>query len=63
MRPESGTRIQKGFVDFAGADGLVETYSDHADFGPAEGRIHILLKTDPTRHAVVGHVGRKLGIG
>lgn len=63
MRPESETRIKKGLVDFAGSDGVTETYSDHADFGPAEGRIHIILKTYPTRHAVVGHVGRKLGIG
>ncbi|KQZ26432.1 hypothetical protein [Caulobacter sp. Root1472] len=63
MRPESGTRINKGLVDFANADGVTETYSDHADFGPAEGRIHILLKTEPARCAVVGHIGRKLGIG
>lgn len=63
MRPESGTRINKGLVDFADADGATATYSDHADFGPAEGRIHILLKTEPSRHAVVGHVGRKIGIG
>lgn len=63
MRPESETRINKGLVTFTDADGMTAVYSDHADFGPAEGRIHILLKTEPTRHAVVGHVGRKIGIG
>ena len=63
MRPESESRIKRGLVDFVNADGVIDTYSDHADFGPAEGRIHILLKTEPVRRAVVGHVGRKIGIG
>ncbi|MBS7533234.1 hypothetical protein KHC28_06120 [Ancylobacter sonchi] len=63
MRPESERRINKGLVDFADAGGVTETYSDHADLGPAEGRFHILLKSEPSRHAVVGNVGRKIGIG
>ncbi|MGF6227145.1 hypothetical protein QFZ27_001100 [Inquilinus ginsengisoli] len=63
VRPESATRINKGLVDFSDAQGVVQTFSDHADFGPAEGRIHFKLQTEPVRHALIGHVGRKLGIG
>ena len=63
MRPESENRINKGLVDFVDAEGVKATYSDHADFGPAEGRIHIRLEAKPSRHAIVGHVGRKIGIG
>lgn len=63
VRPESATRIQKGLVNFSNDEGAQETFSDHADFGPAEGRVHFILKTTPDRHALVGHVGRKLGIG
>jgi hypothetical protein len=63
MRSESASRINKGLVNFADDEGTTITFSDHADFGPGEGRIHIFLRTLPTRHCVVGHVGRKLGIG
>ncbi|WP_156390667.1 hypothetical protein [Caulobacter sp. Root487D2Y] len=63
VRPESGTRINKGLVNFNDEQGEVQTFSDHADFGPAEGRIHFKLQTEPFRHALIGHVGRKLGIG
>lgn len=61
MRPESQSRMH--LPVFSDSDGVQQTFSLHADFAPGEGRIHIQLRTDPQRHAVVGHVGKKLGIG
>jgi hypothetical protein len=63
VRPESDTRINAGLVDFQLSDGSTQTFSDHADFGPIEGRIHFRVEVAPCRHALIGHVGRKLGIG
>ena len=61
VRPESPTRMQ--LVEFNDQNGNAKTFSDHADFGPGTNRIHFILETDPERHALIGHVGRKLGIG
>jgi len=61
VRPESTSR--KKYVKFNDADNIERTFSDHADLAPTEGRIHYLLMTEPKKHALVGHVGRKLGIG
>lgn len=61
VRPESTSR--KKHVKFNDADGIERTFSDHADLAPTEGRIHFFLVTYPKKHALVGHVGRKLGIG
>ncbi len=61
VRPESTSR--RGYVKFKDADNVERTFSDHCDLAPTEGRIHFLLMTEPNKHALVGHVGRKLGIG
>ncbi|QOV93437.1 hypothetical protein [Novosphingobium sp. ES2-1] len=61
VRPESTSR--KGYAKFRDADNVERTFSDHCDLAPTEGRIHFLLMTEPKKHALVGHVGRKLGIG
>ena len=63
VSPESTQRIQDGLVDIKDANGVVRTFSDHARYGPDENRIHFIVETEPDRHALVGHVGRKLGIG
>ena len=61
VRPESRTRIK--LTEFRDAEGVQYEFSDHADFTPGEGRIHFIILSQPRRHALVGHVGRKLGIG
>jgi hypothetical protein len=61
VRPESTSR--KKYVKFNDADNVERTFSDHCDLAPTEGRIHFLLLTEPEKHGLVGHVGRKLGIG
>jgi len=61
VRPESTSR--KKYVKFNDADDVERTFSDHCDLAPTEGRIHFLLMTEPKKHGLVGHVGRKLGIG
>ena len=63
VSPESRSRLNEGLVDIKDANGFTRTFSDHARYGPDENRIHFILETDPVRHALVGHVGRKLGIG
>lgn len=44
-------------------DGIDLFFSEHCDFGPIEGRIHYIVESQPVRHALIGHVDRKLGIG
>lgn len=61
VRPESMSR--RSYVKFNDADNVERMFSDHCDLAPTEGRIHFLLMTEPKKHALVGHVGRKLGIG
>ncbi len=61
VRPES--RKRQSLVYFNDAGGTSRCFSDHADFAPSEGRLHFLLQTEPDRHALVGHIGKKLGIG
>ena len=61
VRPESNSRMR--LVRFNDADGVERAFSDHADLAPIEGRVHFIVETEPRRHALVGHVGRKLGIG
>ena len=61
VRPESRTRV--ALTDFNDDDGVSRRFSDHAEYSPADGRIHFLLQTEPVRRALIGHVGRKLGIG
>ena len=61
VRPESRTR--QNLVCFNDADMVERVFSDHTDFTPGEGRIHFIVMSEPRRHGLVGHVGRKLGIG
>ncbi|CAH0497222.1 hypothetical protein [Novosphingobium sp. CECT 9465] len=61
VRPESTSR--KRYVKFNDANDVERTFCDHCDLAPTEGRIHFLLITEPNKHGLVGHVGRKLGIG
>ncbi len=61
VTPESNRRV--ALTAFNDQDGVERLFSDHRRFGPIEGRIHFILETQPTRHALIGHVGRKLGIG
>jgi len=60
---ESRSRLHAKLVDFKDADGFTRRFSDHARYGPDENRIHFIIETMPERHALVGHVGRKIGIG
>ncbi len=62
-RPESEGRINDGLVNFTDENGTTRTFSLHADFGPAEGRLHFIILSDPKKHILVGHVDRKIGIG
>ncbi len=61
VRPESRTR--QNLARFNDANLIERVFSDHADYAPGEGRIHFIVLSDPRRHALIGHVGRKLGIG
>ena len=61
VRPESRRRM--GLVSFNDANGVSRSFSDHTDFAPGEGRLHFIVEAEPVRHALVGHIGRKLGIG
>jgi hypothetical protein len=61
VRPESSSRMN--LVKFNDAEGTERTFSDHTDLAPIEGRVHFIVETVPRRHALIGHVGRKLGIG
>ena len=61
VKPESKSR--KALTQFHDDDGVTREFSDHCRFSPIEGRIHFILETEPRRHALVGHVARKLGIG
>lgn len=63
VRPESKTRKRKGLCDFNDATGTLRCFSDHLAFTPGAGRIHFILEADPVRHALIGHVGKKNGIG
>jgi hypothetical protein len=58
---ESRTRL--ALVAFPDDTGTVRSFSDHAKFGPIEGRLHFILVSGADGYALVGHVGRKLGIG
>lgn len=61
VRPESKTR--RGLAEFEDVEGRKRIFSDHCDLAPTEGRIHFIVESCPRRHALIGHVGRKLGIG
>ncbi len=61
VRPESKSRM--GLVKFNDENGVSRVFSDHADLAPIEGRIHFIVESKPRRQALIGHVGRKLGIG
>jgi hypothetical protein len=61
VRPESRTR--RALAEFRDCEGNICIFSDHCDLAPTEGRIHFMVRTDPRRHALIGHIGRKLGIG
>lgn len=61
VRPES--RSRRALAKFKDADGLTRTFSEHCDLAPTEGRIHFIIETEPRTHALIGHIGRKLGIG
>lgn len=61
VRPESKSRM--GLVRFNDGNGVQRTFSDHADLAPIEGRIHFIVESEPRRQGLIGHIGRKLGIG
>ena len=61
VRPES--RSRRHLAEFKDAEGYKRIFSEHCDLAPTEGRIHFIVGTGPERHALIGHVGRKLGIG
>jgi hypothetical protein len=63
VSPESRSRLDEGLADIKDGEGYTRTFSDHARYGPDENRIHFILETEPERYALIGHVGRKLGIG
>lgn len=61
VRPES--RSRRALAQFENGEGQTLTFSDHCDLAPTESRIHFIVETVPHRHAIIGHIGRKLGIG
>jgi len=61
VRPES--RSRRAMAEFEDIEGNKRTFSDHCDLAPTESRIHFIVETAPQRHALIGHIGRKLGIG
>lgn len=60
-RPESKSRL--AFTEFKDCDNYTRQFSLHTDYTPGEGRIHFILDHEPTRCALIGHIGKKLGIG
>ncbi|MCF6368637.1 hypothetical protein [Rhizobium halophilum] len=61
VRPES--RSRRALAEFEDAEGNRRIFSDHCDLAPTEARIHFIVESAPQRRALIGHVGRKLGIG
>ena len=61
VRPES--RSRRKLAEFKDAEGYRRVFSEHCDLAPTEGRIHFIVETNPQPHALIGHIGRKLGIG
>lgn len=57
------SRTRRALTAFQDSSGVVHYFEDHAKFTPDEGRVHFLLFSEPQRLALIGHVGRKLGIG
>jgi len=62
MRPESDSRVKEGLVDFRDEKGVMRTFSLHCDYTPGANRIHLITSAEP-KFALIGHIGRKLGIG
>gem|GEM_PF-3442992 len=63
VKEESESRIDAGLVDFQDDEGITRPFSLHFSVTPDPHRVHFRLETAPTARAVIGHVGRKLGIG
>lgn len=61
VRPES--RSRRALAAFEDIEGNSRIFSEHCDLAPTEARIHFIVATVPQRHALIGHIGRKLGIG
>lgn len=61
VRPESKTR--RPLAKFRDDDGNMRVFSDHCDLAPTEARIHFVVEAHPVPRALIGHIGRKLGIG
>ena len=61
VRPES--RSRQALANFRDSTGELKIFSQHCDLAPSEWRLHFILETEPMPHAVIGHIGRKLGIG
>lgn len=61
VRPES--RSRRGLAEFEDGAGNKRIFSDHCDLAPTEARIHFIIESVPQPHALIGHIGRKLGIG
>lgn len=63
VRPESESRINEGLFDFDDGSGTTVTFSPHVYLAPPPHRLHFVIRSVPRKMAVIGHVGRKLGIG
>ncbi|WP_343501767.1 MULTISPECIES: hypothetical protein [Roseobacteraceae] len=61
VRPESKSR--RALTEFKDNEGYMRAFSDHCDLAPSECRIHFIVEAEPHRHALIGHIGRELGIG
>ena len=61
VTPESATR--ENLTRFKDEQGEYRVFSDHARITPGGNRIHFIIETNPKKHALIGHIGRKLGIG
>lgn len=61
VRPESKSR--QPLTKFRDLTGEVKIFSEHCDLAPTEWRLHFILESEPRPHALIGHIGRKLGIG
>ncbi len=61
VRTESKSR--RKLAEFKDAEGYKRIFSEHCDLAPTEGRIHFIVEPKPQPYALIGHIGRKLGIG
>ena len=61
VRPESKSRLK--LTKFFDNNRQSREFSDHCDLAPNEWRLHFIVESKPLCCAIIGHIGRKLGIG